>query len=162
MGDGHGRAGNDGPRHRVHNEHPGLLVHELLQRRRHAGILTMHRRSVRVWREWALGQSSIIYGFFIRPIPSEAPSDFLDYQTKTNLRLPFNDLWDVVWGGRSIQDNYHAAYSDQRFASDFLIIKNGFTHIGDGATNEDYYCLNVMGEHHEHTEHGNQKSSSIF
>ncbi len=91
--------------------------------------------------QWTLGQSNIIYGFFIRPVPTEAPSDYLEYQTKVNLRLPFDDLWTVVWGGRSIEDNYHAAYSDQRFAYDLLIINNGLSHSGDGSNNEDYYCF---------------------
>ncbi len=90
--------------------------------------------------QWFLGESNYIYGFYIRPVPTEAPSEFLEYQTKTYLHLPFNNLWDVVWGGRTIQENYHAAYPDQRFAVDLLILNDGISHDNDGSKNEDYYC----------------------
>jgi hypothetical protein len=91
--------------------------------------------------EWTLGESNIIYGFFIRPVPQEAPSQYLDYTTKAALHLPFQEEWFVFWGGRSIQENYHAAYPDQRFAYDFVIVKNETTHAGDGTKNEEYYCF---------------------
>jgi len=70
----------------------------------------------------------------------EAPSGYLDYQTKTHLSLPFNNSWYVVWGGRTINDNYHASLTDQRFAIDVVQIENGSTFMGDGTRNEHYYC----------------------
>lgn len=91
--------------------------------------------------QWVLGPESVIGGFFIAPVPTEADSDFLEYETRTKLILPFNGLWFTFWGGRKIIDNYHAAYSSQRFAADFLIMKNGTTHSGDGTRNENYYCF---------------------
>lgn len=91
--------------------------------------------------EWTIGPEQIIYGFFVRPVPEEAPSEHLNYSTKAALHLPFREEWFVFWGGRSVQDNYHAAYPDQRFAYDFLIVKNDTTHVGDGTRNEDYYCF---------------------
>jgi murein DD-endopeptidase MepM/ murein hydrolase activator NlpD len=71
---------------------------------------------------------------------SEATSPHLGYQTKTKLRLPFADEWYVFWGGRSVAQNYHAAYPDQRFAYDLQIVRQATTHQGDGKHNTDYYC----------------------
>ena len=47
------------------------------------------------------------------PIPTEnwvtRVSD--DYQTKTHLRLPFDGLWFVLWGGRRIDLRYQSPTS---------------------------------------------------
>ena len=91
-----------------------------------------------IWEFDAAGAAS---GFVIGPAPTEHPSEHLDYQTRTRLRLPFNEAWSVFWGGRSIASNYHAAYPDQRFALDLLMRKDGATHAGDGQRNGDYYCF---------------------
>ncbi len=77
----------------------------------------------------------------VRPLPEEAPSRFLSYRTITDLRLPFEGTWTVLWGGRTTWDNYHADCVDQRFASDFMVFENGFIHSGDGSRNEDYHCF---------------------
>ena len=68
-------------------------------------------------------------------------SEFLDYQTIANLELPFNGEWLVVWGGRTLNENYHASLKDQRFAIDVVQMKNGSTFIGNGTRNEDYHCF---------------------
>jgi hypothetical protein len=81
-----------------------------------------------------------LVGFLIQP-SGEAPSEFLDYKTKANLRLPFDDTWNVFWGGRSVKQNYHAAYPDQRFAYDILNLRNGTSHTGEGKENSDYFCF---------------------
>ena len=82
-----------------------------------------------------------ISGFYIKPVVTEAASDFLDYQTQATLRLPFEGEWFVFWGGRTVAQNYHAATNDQRFAYDILMMKDGASHTGDGARNEDYLCF---------------------
>ena len=82
-----------------------------------------------------------ISGFTIRPVVKEAESDFLEYQTQADLRLPFEGEWLVFWGGRTIGQNQHAATRDQRFAYDILIVKDGSSHTGDGTRNEDYHCF---------------------
>jgi murein DD-endopeptidase MepM/ murein hydrolase activator NlpD len=69
-----------------------------------------------------------------------APSRFLEYTTRTPLRLPFDGEWYVGWGGRTVEQNYHAATSDQRFAYDLLVQRGGMTHDGDGKALEQYYC----------------------
>src|SRR5690606_29371774 len=72
--------------------------------------------------QWAFDAEGKVGGFFIRPEQSEppapAPSKYLDYQTRADLRLPFEDEFFVVWGGRSLEQNRHAADANQRFALD--------------------------------------------
>lgn len=69
-----------------------------------------------------------------------AATNYLDYETKTLLALPFSGEWFVFWGGRTQEQNYHVIAPDQRFAYDIVISREGKTHIGDGIRNEDYYC----------------------
>jgi murein DD-endopeptidase MepM/ murein hydrolase activator NlpD len=93
---------------------------------------------------WAIGADGTIGAFSIRPVPrQEAPSQFMDYQTKTALRLPFDGEWLVLWGGRTIALNQHAASPDQRFAYDFVVARNGLTHQGTGTANTDYYAYGL-------------------
>ncbi|MCC6651955.1 MAG: peptidoglycan DD-metalloendopeptidase family protein [Candidatus Eisenbacteria bacterium] len=84
-----------------------------------------------------------VAGMFARPAggaPKEHASSHLEYVTKTALRLPFEGEWFVVWGGRTVAQNYHAATRDQRFALDVLMVKDGSTHKGDGKALTDYWC----------------------
>jgi murein DD-endopeptidase MepM/ murein hydrolase activator NlpD len=73
-----------------------------------------------------------------------APTNFLDYETKTALHLPFIGEWYVYWGGRSLAQNKHAVARDQRLAYDFLILARGHagqSYRGSGESNIDYYCF---------------------
>lgn len=91
--------------------------------------------------QWAFDASGRIAGFFIQPQPVAAESAFLDYETQADLSLPFDGEWFVFWGGRDIEDNYHAADPAQRFASDFLVLdESGQSHSGDADALESYYC----------------------
>ncbi|PKV50254.1 peptidase M23-like protein [Aquimarina sp. MAR_2010_214] len=74
-------------------------------------------------------------------LPNEADSAYLNYETKSELELPFNEEWWVFWGGRSVRENYHAALKEQRFALDIVQKVDGSTHTGKGSKNEDYYCF---------------------
>ena len=82
-----------------------------------------------------------IGGLYMQPVQEAAPSQYLDYRTKAPLTLPFEGEWTVFWGGRTIDQNYHAVAPDQRFAYDILIMVDGTSHTGDGTHNEDYYCF---------------------
>ncbi|WP_445392542.1 M23 family metallopeptidase [Stenotrophomonas pavanii] len=94
---------------------------------------------------WAIDADGRIAGFYIRPLqttpPQAAASGFLDYQTRTRLQLPFKDEFFVFWGGRSVEQNYHAAHAGQRFAMDLLVVRDGRSHGGEGQRNEDYFCF---------------------
>ena len=68
-------------------------------------------------------------------------SNYLEYQTKTPLTLPFPGEWYVYWGGRTIRQNYHACTRDQRFAYDFLILKGRRSCTGRGNRIEEFYCF---------------------
>lgn len=60
----------------------------------------------------------------------------MDYQTKTDLVLPFHGTWTVTNGGRNASTNNHFKEDgppNQLFAYDF---RNG--HVKDGKTLEDY------------------------
>lgn len=92
--------------------------------------------------QWSLDAEGRVTGFFIRPRQDEAaPTSHLEYKTKTPLRLPFDGEWTVYWGGRKLEENYHAVTVDQRFAYDLVIVKDGSVHTGDGGTNEQYHCF---------------------
>jgi hypothetical protein len=94
-----------------------------------------------VWIEWTMNVAGVIEAFEVKPGAPEAPTRFLDYTTRTELRLPFTGEWFVGWGGRSTFENYHAATVDQRFAYDFLVVRDGSTFAGDAARNESYFCF---------------------
>jgi murein DD-endopeptidase MepM/ murein hydrolase activator NlpD len=89
---------------------------------------------------WSFDAQNRIAAFQIRPEPQPAATPYLDYQTRARLRLPFDGEWFVFWGGRSIEQNYHAAVSDQRFAYDFVVIRDGASHRGDGTRESHYFC----------------------
>lgn len=88
-----------------------------------------------------------IIGLFVRPVVAAEvrafDSPYLDYATKTPLRLPFRGEWTVVWGGREIAQNYHARTRDQRFAIDALVTRDGKSHAGEGRELTDYYCYGL-------------------
>lgn len=103
-------------------------------------------RSGTIWRTaFAFDDAGAITGFFIKPAPDRmaeaAPTSRLGYETRARLRLPFDGEWFVVWGGRSLDQNQHAASPDQRFAYDFVVRRDGATHRGDGRTLSDYHCF---------------------
>lgn len=90
--------------------------------------------------QWAFDADGQIAGFFVRPQPVAAESAYLDYETRADLRLPFDGEWFVFWGGRDIESNYHAADPAQRFAYDFLVMEDGQSYAGDPQLLESYHC----------------------
>lgn len=88
----------------------------------------------------AFDDAGRIAGFFVRPQPIAVPSRFLGYRTKAALRLPVDGRWFVYWGGREIEENYHAVDVGQRFALDLLVIRDEKSHSGDPSRLENYHC----------------------
>ncbi len=88
----------------------------------------------------AFDPDGLVNSLLVQPDKQPYASTKLDYETKTTLALPFNGEWFVFWGGRNIDDNYHAVSKSQRFAYDLLVMKNGSSHSGDGSKLADYYC----------------------
>lgn len=69
---------------------------------------------------------------------------YLNYQTKTELQLPFNNEWHIVNGGRTHSMGMHhfiTWHLGQKYAFDSVIHKDGKSYSGSGTKNEDYYCF---------------------
>ncbi|GGA54261.1 M23 family metallopeptidase [Pelagibacterium lentulum] len=93
-----------------------------------------------VMTQWSFDASGAIAGFLITEVQGAA-SDYLDYETQADLRLPFNGEWYVFWGGRVLEDNYHIIDVGQRFAYDFIIHDaDGNSYSGEKDRLESYYC----------------------
>jgi murein DD-endopeptidase MepM/ murein hydrolase activator NlpD len=91
---------------------------------------------------WRTDREGRVAGFLVRPEP--APTRFWDYETKTPLRLPFDGEWLVRWGGRTVEQNrHHVVVADQRFAYDFVVMRDGKRHDGDGSAPEQHYCFGL-------------------
>jgi murein DD-endopeptidase MepM/ murein hydrolase activator NlpD len=116
-------------------------VTQLLRYHVYARTAAFEKSAAPVELRWSFDANGMIAGFFIRPAQAPAPSRFLEYETRTHLRLPFDGAWYVFWGGRSVIQNYHAVATDQRFAYDFLVERDQRTHEGDGTANEQYFCF---------------------
>jgi hypothetical protein len=81
-----------------------------------------------------------INGFFMNPFKADNLPKI--ERNMTSLLLPFNDTWNVFWGGDTKELNYHIENEAQKNAIDFLIIdKTGKSYKTDGKTNEDYYAF---------------------
>jgi hypothetical protein len=83
----------------------------------------------------------IILGLRLGPQELPTNSKYLNYKTKTHLIPPFKAEFEVIWGGRSVEENYHSVALDQRFAYDFAWTINGSTFKNEGKVNGDYYCF---------------------
>ena len=82
-----------------------------------------------------------IIGLYIRPfVEVELPKM---ERTKTDLILPFNGEWTLVWGGDTPEQNYHVtAHQSQRHAIDFVIKdEKGRSYRSSGQSNEDFYAF---------------------
>lgn len=91
---------------------------------------------------WAFRSDGTISGFNIKQHREPAPSTRLDYETKTELRLPFEDEWTVIWGGRTLHQNYHAGDATQRFALDIVVTgPDNRSYSGDRTKNESYLAF---------------------
>jgi len=78
---------------------------------------------------------------------------YLNYQTKTDLELPFEDEWYISVGGRThLTGGHHFITHNrgQRYAYDIGIVIDERSFSGDGSKNEDHYCfgkrLNAPGD----------------
>lgn len=88
---------------------------------------------------FALDDQGQIAGFSIRPMPNPAETKYADYKDKSRLKWPLKGEWLIYQGGRSTYDNYHAAYSDERFAYDIVGTKEGKLYAGAADKLEDFF-----------------------
>ena len=78
---------------------------------------------------------------------------YLNYQTITDLELPFEEEWGIVAGGRTHSDGGHhfiTRGTGQRYAYDIAKVVDDRLGSGDGSVNEDAYTfgarLNTPGD----------------
>ena len=88
----------------------------------------------------SLDAENKINGFFAALHQPESTGPKLERNT-TKMQLPFHEEWTVVWGGTTVEQNYHVAYNNQKYAYDILMVENGKSFKTDGKSNEDYYVF---------------------
>jgi hypothetical protein len=78
---------------------------------------------------------------------------YLNYQTITDLELPFEEEWYIFVGGKTHLEGGHHFITrgiGQRYAYDIGIVIDESTYSGDGSRNEDYFTfgkrLNAPGD----------------
>lgn len=101
-------------------------------------VFSLSARGVELQWTWDAAQQLVFAS--ARPAATEAPSPHEGKTPKTQLRLPFEGAWNVLWGGRTWDDNRHASVADQRYALDLLIWNADGTSEGDGSRNDQYFC----------------------
>lgn len=98
--------------------------------------LDNHRtRSVSVY----IDSNNQISGFWIYPITTYPETDQIF--SSIEYSLPFKGEWFAFWGGTNEIVNYHYPFEEQRYAYDFLIMKNNYTYDTDIESNESYYAF---------------------
>lgn len=68
-------------------------------------------------------------------------STLLVMKHKTKLQLPFTGQWFTNNGGDTIELNHHHRAKAQKYAFDFVILKNGKHHRNAGKKNSDHYIF---------------------
>lgn len=114
------------------SERNGLAVYQ-----RVAGV-TNWARGLEV--ELTMDGQGRLLGASMKFPTKEAATAYGSYRALVKLRLPLDDTWHVLWGGRTWEENRHASVSDMRFALDLLQRKNGSSAVGRGQKNEDYFA----------------------
>lgn len=89
----------------------------------------------------ALSEQGVIEAMLFRPVPNLPPGQFSGYKDQNRFRLPFSGQWMVFQGGRSLIQSAHLAEEDERYALDFVLLKDGRPFTGDGSKNEQFYCF---------------------
>ncbi|MGA2905938.1 MAG: peptidoglycan DD-metalloendopeptidase family protein [Candidatus Korobacteraceae bacterium] len=90
-----------------------------------------------------INQLGQIDDFAINPMRTIPEGRYAGYEDTAKLKLPFEGEWLVYQGGRNIFENAYSAADDQRYAIDFVLLKNGKLFSGAGVIGskpEDYYC----------------------
>jgi len=105
------------------------------------GAYTMWARGVEATVQ--LNDEGQVDSISLKPATCAASSDYEDYRQKTKLHLPVTRPFQVLWGGRTWEDNRHAAVPDMRYALDLWVEKDGSTSHGSGRYNKQYYCYGL-------------------
>ena len=101
-------------------------------------FLVEHKKNTWQYR-MVLDSDGMITG--LKPEPYSSPEVKVIERNTTPMSLPFNEAWFVFWGGTEVEKNYHVAYTNQKYAYDILMVKDGTTLNGDPKKNESYYVF---------------------
>lgn len=82
---------------------------------------------------------STIHGLLLQPLAPHPETDGVF--TQTAFAYPFAGEWYTYWGGTNVLYNYHYEHPGQRYAYDFVIVKDGASFAGDPGGNESYYAF---------------------
>lgn len=88
-----------------------------------------------------INQNGDTEAFNVRPLSSPPEGHNAGYKDTTKLKLPFSGQWLVYEGGHGVFNNGYQMSEDQRFAIDFVLLKNGMPFEGDATKNEQFYCF---------------------
>ncbi|GIP35277.1 M23 family metallopeptidase [Paenibacillus sp. J2TS4] len=61
--------------------------------------------------------------------------------TSGKYQYPFAGEWFTFWGGTNVLVNYHYAHPSQRYAFDWIMLKEDRSYEGDPTKNESYYAF---------------------
>ena len=93
---------------------------------------------------WVWGEDGTVIAGNVKPTPrvAETPPQSAP---PTVLELPLGrlaeGLWYVAWGGPDPVHNYHVSVPVQRYAYDFVVMRDGNFRRGEGLRNEDHFCF---------------------
>jgi hypothetical protein len=79
-------------------------------------------------------------GFATPMVEPSPPVPDVASEGSVQLRLPFDGTWWVSEGPTPLLGNHHAVASDQTYAYDFSVWRDGGTSRGDGSRNDDYWA----------------------
>jgi hypothetical protein len=119
----------------------GLIekMSEVKMKWKNVAIVTILFKNGMLDMQLSLDAQDKINGIYFFPHRKEAP---IPERNRTSLTMPIKGQWNVVWGGNTIEDNYHHNVRNQRFAVDFNILDEiGRSHIGDETLNESFFAF---------------------
>jgi hypothetical protein len=93
---------------------------------------------------WAWGEDGTVIVGNVKATPglAEAPQQGGPPSVlELPLGRPAEGLWYVAWGGPDPVHNHHVSDPVQRFAYDFVIMRDGNFRLGEGLRNEDHFCF---------------------
>ena len=89
----------------------------------------------------ALSEQGMVEAILFRPVPDVPLGQFAGYKDQTKFKLPFSGQWMVYQGGRSLIQSAHLGGEEERYALDFVLLKDGRPFSGDGSKNDQFYCF---------------------
>ena len=90
------------------------------------------------WMKVVFDNNDCINGLQIEPIVPNTKS----LENKTNMKLPFNEEWTVIWGGETKELNYHVESQLQKGAIDFILMNESQkSHLNIGNSLDDYFSF---------------------